>query len=54
MAKELIADSNYKTWIKSLKENIAVLKDNLVVDRLNAIEWTVLGVLLLLITLTLY
>ena len=39
---------------KNLKENIAVLKDNLVVDRLNAIEWIVLGVLLLLITLTLY
>ena len=37
-----------------IKKHIVKIKDDLVVDRLNAIEWCVLGVVLLLVFLTLF
>lgn len=44
--------------IKNLKEklnkHLSKIKDDLVVDKANAVEWIVLGILLLMITLTLY
>ena len=45
-----------KNKIKNIKikEHINKIKEDLVVDKLNAIEWAVLGVLLLAITVTLF
>jgi len=38
----------------NIKEHMAKIKSDLVVDKLNAIEWTILGLLLLIITVTLF
>ena len=45
-----------KNKIKNIKikEHIKKIKEDLVIDKLNAIEWTVLGIILLAIMLTLF